>query len=51
MGQLAVLERLLGLKAQITKQAKAPVPDSLDGLFGMAGASQEIDIDWSKFRT
>lgn len=50
MGHLPMLERLAGLKAQIEKQSKAPVPDNLDTIFGIAGQSQEIEIDWSKFK-
>ena len=50
MGHLPMLERLAGLKAQIRQQSKAPLPDNLDSIFGMAGSSQEIEIDWSQFK-
>lgn len=51
MGHLALLERLATLRVQLRKQASAPLPDNLDRIFEGTGASDEIQIDWSQFKT
>lgn len=50
MGHMPMLERLAALRAQMRRQAQAPLPDTLDTIFGAPGSSEEIQIDWSKFK-
>lgn len=47
MGHMPMLERL----SQIKERRAAPLPDTLDSIFGAPRLSDEIEIDWSNFRT
>ena len=51
MGHLPLLERLASLRAEMAKRSAAPLPASLDSVFGTPGASEELTIDWSKFKS
>lgn len=52
MGHLSLLERLSALRHQARQQAgpSGPLPDTLDSIFGAPGSSEELQIDWSKFK-
>ncbi len=51
MGHVPLLERLTQLRAQIQQKSAAPLPASLDTIFDGAGTSDEIQIDWSQFKS
>lgn len=51
MGHLPMLERLSALRIQHRARSTAPLPDTLDSIFGAPGTSEEIEIDWSRFKS
>lgn len=51
MGHMPMVERLAGLRAEIKKRSAAAMATSLDTVFGLPGASEELTIDWSKFKS
>lgn len=50
MGHLSLLERLSTLRSQARQRTQSPLPDTLDSIFGAPGSSEELEIDWSKFK-
>lgn len=50
MGHLSLLERLSTLRSQARQRTQSPLSDTLDSIFGAPGSSEELEIDWSKFK-